>query len=82
MYLVCFHSHVKIERRWQVYEDHAQKAKEEEEKRKAQEKDEREKRMRRREKIFQILQKREEGEHREVPATQEYSFSEMLLSAS
>lgn len=52
---------MKIERRWQLYEEHAQKAKEEEEKRKAHEKDEREKRMRRREKIFQILQKREEG---------------------
>ena len=59
---------MEIERRWQVYEEHAQKAKEEEEKRKAQEKDEREKRMRRREKIFQILQKREEGKLRKVPA--------------
>lgn len=53
---------MKIERRWQIYEEHAQKAREEEERRKAQEKNEREKRMRRREKLFQILQKREEGE--------------------
>ena len=52
---------VKIERRWQIYEEHAQKAKEEEEKRKAEEKEEREKRMRRREKLFQLLQKREDG---------------------
>ena len=44
-----------------MYEEHAQKAKEEEEKRKAEEKEEREKRMRRREKLFQILQQREEG---------------------
>lgn len=44
-----------------MYEDHAQKVKEEEEARKAKEKEERERRMRRREKIFQILQRREDG---------------------
>lgn len=44
-----------------MYEDHAQKVKEEEEARKAKEKEERDRRMRRREKIFQILQKREDG---------------------
>ena len=63
---------MQIERRMQIYEQHAEKAKEEEERRKREEKEEREKRMRRREKVFQILQKREEG--KSVSQTQSHVY--------
>ena len=44
-----------------MYEEHAQKAQHDEEDRKQRQKDAREKRMRQREKIFQMLQKKEDG---------------------
>ena len=52
---------IKIERRWQMYEDHAERAKEEEERREVKEREEREKKMTKRKKVFQIMQQREEG---------------------
>ena len=52
---------IKIERRWQMYEDHAEKAREEEERREVEDKEEREKRTTKRRKVFQIMQQREEG---------------------
>ena len=52
---------LQLEKRWQAYEEHAHKVKEEEEKRRAEEKEAKERRMRKREKLFQILQRREDG---------------------
>ena len=47
--------------RWQAYEDHAEKVKRQEEKKREKELVEKAERMRRREKLFVLLQNREEG---------------------
>lgn len=50
-----------LQSRWQAYEDHAKRLKQQEERKKAKELEEKEKRKRRREKLFLLLQSREEG---------------------
>ena len=50
-----------MEEKWQRWEEHSAKAKEEEEQRKLAAEQERHKRMEKREKIFRILQARDEG---------------------
>lgn len=51
-----------LEQRWQKYEDHGQIMHEQEEKKKRLLQEEKERKLRRREKLFKILQQREEGE--------------------
>ena len=53
--------YLQMEERWQRWEEHSQRVKEEEEERKRQEEEEKRKRMEKREKIFKILQSRDEG---------------------
>lgn len=50
-----------MEEKWHRWEEHSAKAKEEEEQRKLAAEKERQKRMEKREKIFRILQARDEG---------------------
>ena len=52
---------LQLEERWEKYEKHAQFVHEEEERRKKEEEEEKEKKLKRREKLFKMLQKREEG---------------------
>ena len=51
---------LQLEDRWEKYEKHAQFAHEEEEKKKKEVEEEKERKLRRREKLFRILQQREE----------------------
>ena len=53
--------HTQLQQRWQAYEDHAEKVKRQEENEREKELAEKAKRMRRREKLFILLQNREEG---------------------
>ena len=55
--------HTQLQQRWQAYEDHAEKVKRQEENKREKELAEKAKRMRRREKLFILLQNREEGIH-------------------
>ena len=52
-----------LEEKWQAYDDHVRKAREEEEERKVRAKEEKERKRKRREKLVQLMKAKKEGNH-------------------
>lgn len=54
---------LQLESKWEAYDDHVRKAREEEEERKIRAREEKEKKRKRREKIVELMKAKNEGDH-------------------